>query len=161
MNECKAAATSGSWRSSTSVERRMMMPRAAATNRWGFLTRPAMRSSKRAAASKPARSAPSATLDRWGSERSQSNSSLSMPITATSSGTRSFACRQAASTSRPRSSLQVRIATGFGSPRQPTRHDRLFAAPREPMATGTRVRKGLVSRIGHLLCEGLLPQISK
>ena len=50
-----------------------------------------------------------------GVHRLHRNGSLSTPITATSSGTRSSARRHASSTWWPRSSWQVMIPTGFGS----------------------------------------------
>ena len=118
------------------------------------------------ATGQPPRSRPAngfkATLDSGGSHRSQSISSLSTPITATSSGTAIPYSPQTFSTWWPRSSVAAIRPTGFGSDLQPRRHMRRPAADSPPpiaeashrrAAAGPAVNADRMSPLGQVLRE--------
>ena len=102
-------------------------------------------------------SAASATLDRGGSANSHSSSSLSTPITATSSGTEIPAARQASSTCRPRSSLHAISPIGFGEKNESYNINADLVAGK--LATVLKAEKlmlltntpGVLDKAGHLL----------
>ena len=112
-----ACVTTRSLVACASDERRTTTPVAATRIRCGFTFSPLIIRSSRAAASQPACSLSSATLDNGGSASSQRRSSLSTPTTATSSGTARSAVWQASHTCRPRSSSLASTPSGLASDR--------------------------------------------